>query len=102
MPVKTHIITGPDIDRLADGIHRPELAALQSRVKNLTGQHKALKVQAKALRKELRAMTNARDSLLQDLAASRETKLRLVRANAALKTQLLNHHITPLDQEEAA
>lgn len=97
MPVKRQVITGPDIDRLADGIHGPRVTELLLQVSQLQGENRALKRDAKALRKDLRKAANVEATLRDGLAKHREARTKLVRENADLKTRLSAH--TP--QEES-
>jgi len=93
------IITGPDIDRLASGIHTPALEALRQRVTDLTAAKAQLKAANKKLSKQLRGAQNHRETMLGQLAAVKEKRLQLLRENDRLRAQLLNHNITP--QEES-
>lgn len=96
MPLRNHIITGPDIDKLAQGIHGPELAALSAALKQAQTTNKALRKDLRAARKSERAATNKAESLLRDLATSRTARKKYARENALLKSQMRNAGITPL------
>lgn len=98
MPVRKHIITGPDIDRLAQGIHGQEIKALTAALQSAKGQHRQQTKELRAARKAQRSANNTAESLRRDLAASRETRAKLVRENGRLKARLLNAGLTT--QEE--
>jgi chromosome segregation ATPase len=95
-----HIITGPDIDKLANGIYSPVVTALTEDLAKVQKQYRELRKQLHQARKDQRAATNTAESLLRDLASSRANRMKLVRENARLKTQLINAGITPDVKEE--
>lgn len=100
MPVgKNTIITGPNIDKLAEGLYAAEITALTNTVKNLKGVHLALRTETRQLRKQLRGALKHQETLLQHLADSRAARERLLRENKRFKAQLLNSGITPLEDK---
>lgn len=106
MPVRKHIITGPDIDKLASGIYAPEVQELrqklnQERQQNTSHTRRIARLTAatKDLEKRAKAARNTAESLRKDLATSRDTRAKLAQENARLKARLLNAGITI--QEEA-
>lgn len=98
-PVRRHVITGPDIDKLADGIYGPELDALTIRIVDLTQAHADLKAENRRLRRELRGVAASRDAVLHNSAIAKVARKRLVTQNARLKAQLLNHGIAIPEDE---
>lgn len=100
MPQRRPVISGPDIDRLAEGIHGPEIKALATRVKDLTGANEVLRGDVKKLRRQAKGALNHNATLLGQLAEVRETRERLAAENNRLRAQLLNAGITPLEQKE--
>lgn len=99
MPARRMVITGPDIDKLAEGLYAAEILAQLNTIRNLTETNRVLKAHNKQLRKDLKAMTNSRDSLLKDLMDGRESRKRLARRIGVLKSQLINNGITPLEDK---
>jgi hypothetical protein len=93
VPNKT--ITGPNIDRLADGIYGPVIKELTDKVSDLTGTNKVLRAEAKKLRKLLKGATNHNETLLGQLAEVRKAREELTAENKRLKARLLNEGIKP-------
>jgi hypothetical protein len=92
------IITGPDIDKLAQGLYEPEVLELTNTVKELSARDRVQRAELKKLRKQLRGALNHQETLLSQLAESREKRERLARDNNRLRAQLLNNNITPLGE----
>lgn len=99
MPVRKHIITGPDIDKLAQGLYGPEVERLANELKRAQASNTSLRRELRQAKKTLRAATNQAEALRNDLATSRATRQKFVRENVRLKARLLNAGITI--QEEA-
>lgn len=98
MTNKRVVITGPDIDRLAEGIHGPEIAALSAQLKNSKASNTALRKELKQLRKQLKGALNHQRTLQQHLTDSKEQRMKLQIANNSLRAQLLNLGATPKEE----
>lgn len=91
-------ITGPDIDKLASGIHGAELEALRQRVADLTAAKAELKSENRQLRKKWRGALAHQETLMAQLAETKGKREKLAQENNRLRAQLLNHNITPLEE----
>jgi regulator of replication initiation timing len=98
MTAKRIVITGPDLDRLVDGIHGPTIDALRQRVTDLTAAKAEIRTVNKKLRKLLRGAMNHQETLVSQLAEVKAKREQLVQENIRLRAQLLNHNITPLEE----
>jgi uncharacterized phage infection (PIP) family protein YhgE len=95
--VPPRILSGPDIDKLANGLVARRTAELQAKVDALTeelngyrGGSKSVIKQNKELTKKLKSAENREKNLQDGLAAGKEARTQLIRENAAMRTILSN------------
>jgi len=92
---KRTVITGPDMDRLLRNATTKELDHFKREVERLGGHVASLRAkvsahvtEAQALRKRVKALTNERDSYLDQIRQTREARAKLRVENAELRYKL--------------